>query len=241
MDPAFGTFGHRAITRMPQPALHVAEGVEIRDEFDAERGARVVEFAELGRCQRRGFPPGVFVSGEREGVLDVELELVRAQTAQRADEGEELGLRRHARARDVEHEAAHGQVRRIGDLEVREFVGVLLGDLAERLRAIEHAARVAGVEADAAGEDFDMIAFGAALRLRDDPAGAFGFSGQGRPGFVHRRRQSLYEGGRRVGQGRYLEPAPSQGQFPWAGEEREHRKGHGTRVRPSEPTGKTLR
>ena len=108
VDPAFGTFGHRAVTRVTKPTLHVAEGVEVRHELDAERGAGVVEFADLRGRQRRGFLPGVFMSAEREGVLDVKLELVDAKTAERADEGQEFGLRRHARARDIEHEAADG-------------------------------------------------------------------------------------------------------------------------------------
>ncbi len=108
MDPAFGAFGHRAIARMSQPALHVAESIEVRDQFDAERGAGVVELADLRRRQRGGVLPRVLVSAEGEGVFDVELELVDAQATQRADEREELGLRRHPRARDIEHEAAHG-------------------------------------------------------------------------------------------------------------------------------------
>ena len=111
MNPAFGAFGHRAIARVTQPALHVPEGVEVRHEFDAERGAGVVELADLRRRQRRGVLPRVLVSAEGEGVFDVELELVDAQATQRADEREEFGLRGHPRARDIEHEAAHGQVR----------------------------------------------------------------------------------------------------------------------------------
>ena len=111
MDPAFRAFGHRAITRMTQPALHVTEGIQVRDEFDAERFARVVELADLRRRQRGGVLPGVFMSPEGEGVFDVELELVDAQATQRADEREEFGLRGHPRARDIEHEAAHWQVR----------------------------------------------------------------------------------------------------------------------------------
>ncbi|PHX57933.1 MAG: hypothetical protein CK553_01940 [Opitutia bacterium] len=101
--------------------------------------------------------------------------------------------------------------------------------------------RVAGVEANAAGEDLEVIALGATLGLVDDPAGAVGRPGQGRPGFFHGRREALYKGGGRVGEGGHLEPAPAQGQFPRAGEEREHRKGHGRRVSPRGPTGKTLR
>ena len=108
MDPAFGTLGHRAVTRMTQPALHVAEGVQVRHELDAGRGASVVEFADLRGRQRRGVLPGVLVAAEGERMLDVELELVDAQAPEGADEGEEFGLRRHAGARDIEHEAAHG-------------------------------------------------------------------------------------------------------------------------------------
>ena len=177
MDPAFGTFGHRAVARMTEPPLHVAEGVEVRDEFDADLRARVVELADLRRRQRGGVFPSVFMSAEGEGVFDIELELVDAQPAQRADEREEFRLRRHARARDIEHEAAHGQVRRVGDLEVRDLVRVLRRDLPERLRAVEHAMRVTGVEAHAAREDFDVVAFGTPLRFVDDPAGAFGRTG----------------------------------------------------------------
>ena len=98
MNPAFGALGHRPITRVTEPALHVTEGVEVRDEFDADLRAGVIKFSDLRRRQRRRVLPGVFVSAEGEGVFDVELELVDAHPAQRADEREEFRLRRHARA-----------------------------------------------------------------------------------------------------------------------------------------------
>ena len=61
---------------MTEPALHVAEGVEVRDELDADRCARVVEFTDLRGRQRRGVFPGILVSAEGEGVFDVKLQLV---------------------------------------------------------------------------------------------------------------------------------------------------------------------
>ena len=51
--------------------------------------------------------------------------------------------------------------------------------------------RVAGVEADAAGQDLDMVPLGAARRLVDDPTGPVGRAGQGRLGFGHVLREAL--------------------------------------------------
>ena len=110
VNPAFGAFGHRAVARVAQPALHMPEGVEVRDELDADRRARIVELTDLRGRQRRSILPDVFVPREGERVFDVELQLVDAQAAERANEGEELSLRGHARARNVEHEAAYGEV-----------------------------------------------------------------------------------------------------------------------------------
>ena len=111
VDPAFRAFSHRAVARMTEPALHVAEGVEVRDELDTDRCARVVEFTNFGGRQRRSVFPSVFMSAEGEGVFDVKLQLVRTQSTQCADEVEQLGLRRHARAGAVDHEAADRQIR----------------------------------------------------------------------------------------------------------------------------------
>ena len=48
--------------------------------------------------------------------------------------------------------------------------------------------RVAGIEADAAREDFKMIALGPLFGLMDDPAGSVRGSGQGCLSFRHGRR-----------------------------------------------------
>ena len=111
VNPSFRAFSHRAVTRMTEPALHMTEGVEVRHELDADRCARLVEFTNFSGRQRRSVFPGVFMSAEGEGVFDVKLQLVRTQSTQCADEVEQLGLRRHARAGAVDHEAADRQIR----------------------------------------------------------------------------------------------------------------------------------
>ena len=78
VDPALGAFGERSVAWVAQPALHVPEGIEVRDEFDAERRASRVEFADLHRRQGRGVLPSILVTRERKGMFDVELELVDA-------------------------------------------------------------------------------------------------------------------------------------------------------------------
>ena len=66
----------------------MTEGVEVRDELDADRCARIVEFTDFGGRQRRGVFLGIFVSAEGEGVFDVKLELIDAQSAECAHEVE---------------------------------------------------------------------------------------------------------------------------------------------------------
>jgi hypothetical protein len=63
---------------MTEPAFHVTEGVEVRDQLDTDRCARVVEFTDFGGRQRRGAFPSLFMASEGEGVFDVKLELVDA-------------------------------------------------------------------------------------------------------------------------------------------------------------------
>ena len=104
--------GPRAIGRMAQPALHVAEAVLVRDQLDAVRLAQRVEPAQVVRRERRRVAPDDLVAAIGEGVLDVELEVVEAQPRQQRDEALERRARRHAIAAHVEHQAAHGQRRR---------------------------------------------------------------------------------------------------------------------------------
>ena len=56
----------------------MAKGVQVRDEFDAQLGARFIELTDFRRRQRGGVMPGILVPGKGEGVLYIELELVCA-------------------------------------------------------------------------------------------------------------------------------------------------------------------
>ena len=76
VNPSFRAFSHRAVARMTEPALHMTEGVEVRDELDTDRCARVVEFTDFRGRQRRSVFPSLFMAAEGEGVFDVKLQLV---------------------------------------------------------------------------------------------------------------------------------------------------------------------
>ena len=172
MNPALRALGERAVARVAQPALHVSEGVQVRHEFDADVRAGGIECADLRGRERRRFLPSVLVAGEREGVFDVELQLVDAQGAERADEVEQFRLGRHLAARDVEHEPAHREVGAVCDHQAGQGGWVLRVELPEGLHPVEHAGRVAGPEADAGRRDFQGVAVRREAGARRDLDGA---------------------------------------------------------------------
>jgi len=154
-------FGERAVARVPQPAFHVPEGIQVGDEFDAERCAGRVEFADLRGRERRSILPSVLMAREREGMFDVELKLIDAQSSERADEVEQLRLRRHFAARHIEHEPADREVGTVEDFEAGKGGGRLRVDLPQGLGAVKEARRVTGSEQDALAVDGERVAVGA--------------------------------------------------------------------------------
>ena len=89
------------------------EAVQIRHELDETAAAVAVEFHDLRRSQRRGVEPDPFVSGKRESMLHVELQLIVTQGAQAVDGPFQLLHGRHLAARHVEHVAAPREIGRV--------------------------------------------------------------------------------------------------------------------------------
>jgi hypothetical protein len=65
-------------------------------------------------------------------VLGVELEMIEAQQRHQLDDARERVAGRHAVARDVEHVAAHREIRRVLDAQGGQALAALLRDLRQR-------------------------------------------------------------------------------------------------------------
>ena len=120
-----------------------------------------------------------------------------------ADKREQLGLRRHFTAGHIEHEPTHREVGAVEDLEARQGVRVLCVDLSQRLRAVDDADRIAGLEFDAGRGDFEGVAFGLQNLDLCDSAGGTGLDSERRLGFGHGRGKTGQKLGRGVGLARY--------------------------------------
>ena len=232
MDPAFGAFGEGAVTRMAQPALHMSERVQVRHELDAGLRAGPVQRDDLRRRQRGGVAPGVLMAGERERVLDVKLQLVGAQGAQGRDQPEQLRLRRHPAAGDVQHEAADGEGRGVVDFQAGQGVGMRSLELGEGLGRIQQARGAADRDAKALRRDQETIGFGAKARVGLAWAAARGGM-EPLPGRAHRPGQVAEESMERMRGGRDREEPLAPDDPSGAGQEFGHLGGHeaGLRVR----------
>ena len=100
-----------------QPALEMAERVEVGDKLDESLAAMRVQGANLFRSQWGGILPNGFVVGESEGVFHVQLQLVVFQVRQQVDKGKESLHRRHLAPAYVQHEATIGKGGVISDFE----------------------------------------------------------------------------------------------------------------------------
>ena len=123
------------IGRVLQPALKVAERILVRHQFDESFPAIRVEPLDFLARHRRGvFPDHAMIPvGKR--VLHVQFEMVDLPLRQFVDELEQRFHRRHFVAADVQHHAAHREVRPIFNFSDRHFA--LPADLAQGHLGIE--------------------------------------------------------------------------------------------------------
>ncbi len=113
---AVGAFRTGPVVGMGEPASEMAEGVLVDDQLDADRAADAVEPGQIVGRDRRCVLPHDTVTPEREGVFDVELELVVATGGEPVDEAAERGAGRNPVAGDVQHVAPGGEVGPVGDV-----------------------------------------------------------------------------------------------------------------------------
>jgi hypothetical protein len=136
----------------------MAEGLLLRHEFDVVTAGVLGqtahlfgrELASLGRRQR-GVPVG-------EDVLHVQAEHVELELSRQADQPLELCVGGDGAAADVQGEAAVAQRGPVGDGD-RGHARAGAHELAQRLRAIEHAGRRARGDENAAGAGMQPVAF----------------------------------------------------------------------------------
>ncbi len=113
--PARIGFRQLFVARLDQHPFHVPQGLQIRNEFDVvERGVGV-EGAQGFGVEGRTTGADLGMAPEGEGVLDIEHQDIEFEGGAAFDEGEEFVSGGHLSARDVEHEAAPGEVGRIED------------------------------------------------------------------------------------------------------------------------------
>ena len=151
-------FGEVVVRLLRQPAVHVPERVLVGHELDVPLGAVRVEREDLLAGHRRCVLPDGAMAVVREGVLDVQLELVDLPLGQHVDQAEQRRHRRHLVAADVEHDAAMREVGMVLDVQLRESLAVLADELRERREAMREARRVARDDADALVADGEVVA-----------------------------------------------------------------------------------
>ena len=154
--PAPLGFGERCVTRQRQDALHVSERLQRRNQVDEARGGVGVELAQRRRAERRGAGADFRVAAEGEGVLDVQHQDVELETHAEIDELVQRREGRDLAARDVEHDAALGEVGGVVDGAGRHATA-RIDELGERLHRVTQARRARAREQGPLGIHVDAM------------------------------------------------------------------------------------
>ena len=113
--------GQRGVARVLEPALHVAERVLVGHQLDEALAAVGVQGEDLLAGQRRGFGPHFGVVAVGKGVLGVKLKLVDLPAGQAVDQVEQGFHLGDFVAADIQHHAARGEIRPVGDLQAGQL------------------------------------------------------------------------------------------------------------------------
>ena len=156
----FGELAEVAQGLRAQGHVEVSERGDRRDQLDAALGAVVVEFEDVARGERAGTAPGLAHRVEREGVFDVELELVvfvQAELVGPVFEPVEGG---DAPAGDVEVVAARFEGGSVLDVQAGQGGAALADELTQSLHAVTHTLEIRSRYGHAVRGDIERICTG---------------------------------------------------------------------------------
>src|SRR5882672_8164266 len=101
----------------------MAEAGKRRAELDEALFAVGVDLADVRACKRRAALADQRMPREFEGMLDIELKVVDLERSQLVDEPEKPVDARHAAARHIQAQPAHGKVGPVFDFAAGEAFG----------------------------------------------------------------------------------------------------------------------
>ena len=151
--------GEVVVLRVLEHGGEMAEGGQRRHQLDVTGPAVGVEFQDILGRERRGVLADLRVAPEREGVLDIELELVDLAAAELVGQLQKLVQFRHAATGHIIVNAAVLEVRPVLDLQAgQRALHRLFHELAQGLESVKRAADRAGLDADAGRADAEPVA-----------------------------------------------------------------------------------